>query len=145
MISSNIFFFTFILYFISLFLYIIGISREDREYRYGYRFSLLALLIHTTGLFIRYYEAGVVELRAFYESTGQIVTGTEKLKIMLSHPPFTNLYESMIFVLWGITIVYLIINRRFHLNIVGLLGSAIVVIGMGLSNLLPDKSITPLI
>lgn len=145
MISSKIFFVSFILYFISFFLYIIGLSKENKEYKYGYRLSLLALILHTIGLLIRYYEAGLIELKTFTESTGLVATGIEKLKIMLSHPPFTNLYESMIFVLWGLAIVYLIINHRFKLNIIGLMGSALVVIGMGLSNLLPDKSITPLI
>ncbi len=145
MISSNIFFISFILYSLSLFFYILGISREDKAYRAGYKISLISFLIHTTGLLIRYYEAGIVELKAYEESSHTIATGIEKFKIMLSHPPFTNLYESMVFVLWGVTIVYLILNKKYSMNIIGLLGSGLVVIGMGLSNLLPDKSISPLI
>ncbi len=145
MISSSIFFITFILYFISFFLYIVGVSKEDKKFLLGYRFALISFILHTMGLIIRYYEAGVVELNAYEKTTGSFITGFEKLKIMLSHPPFTNLYESMIFIVWGITLIYLILNRKYSLNIIGLMGSALVVIGMGLSNLLPDKSIAPLI
>ncbi|MCX7945078.1 MAG: c-type cytochrome biogenesis protein CcsB [Deltaproteobacteria bacterium] len=145
MISTDIFFVAFIAYLISFFLYIIDLAKGDNGQKLGYKSSLIALIVHTIGLLFRYFEAGIVELRAHQESTGKIAVGFEKIKIMLSHPPFTNLYESMIFVLWGIAIVYLFINKRFNLNIVGLFGVALVVVGMGLSNLLPDKSITPLI
>ncbi|MGB9600479.1 MAG: hypothetical protein ACPL7I_07985, partial [Myxococcota bacterium] len=75
MISSNIFFISFILYSLSFFFYILGISREDKAYRAGYKISLISFLIHTTGLLIRYYEAGIVELKAYEESSHTIATG----------------------------------------------------------------------
>lgn len=145
MLSSDLFFISFIMYFVSFFFYILALSKERFDQRYGIRLSFLAFIIHTTGLIVRYYEAGIIELNTIIESTKKTLTDIDKLKIMLSHPPFTNFYESMIFVLWGIAIVYLLIERKYRFRMISLMGSGLVVVGMGLANLLPDKSITPLI
>ena len=145
MISSNIFFLSFLLYVSSFFFYIYELSRDKKGTINGFNLSLTAVIIQTIGLLVRYYEAGIVEVITFEQTMKTELAGLSRLKVMLSHPPFTNLYESMIFVVWGIAIVYLFLNKKYTLNIIGLLGSALVVIGMGLSNLLPDKSITPLV
>lgn len=145
MLSSSIFFLSFLLYVSSFFLYIYELSREKRGIINGYNLSLIAVIIQTIGLAVRYYEAGIIEVLTFEQTMKTSLSGMARLKVMLSHPPFTNLYESMIFVVWGIAIVYLVLNKKYSLNIIGLMGSALVVLGMGLSNLLPDKSITPLV
>lgn len=145
MLSSDLFFLSFLIYFLSFVFYILELSREKSDKGYGFKLSFFALVIHTTGLIVRYFEAGIIELNTIIEANKTTFTNIERLKIMLSHPPFTNLYESMIFVIWGIAIVYIIIEQKYRFKIVSLMGSGLVVVGMGLTNLLPDKSITPLI
>lgn len=81
----------------------------------------IALLLHTTALGIRWYEGG------------------------LYRPPWTNLYESLVFFSWGLALVTWIVELKFKIRMLGLFGYALVFAGLGMAFLTPDKGINPLV
>ncbi len=108
----------------------------------------LGLLAHTLGLLVRWYQAGLVEVTASQEASGTVLTGGERLSVMLSHPPFTNMYESLVFFAWALVLATLVASRflkgrRFWL--VGVLAMAFADLTMGLASLSLNREISPLI
>ena len=84
-------------------------------------------------------------------ATGLFITGFIFLTLNLSvrtysagRAPFSNLYESLISFTWGLVIIYLVVERLYKLNILGLFASAVAVITMLYAATLP-KEIEPLI
>src|SRR5437870_2593975 len=60
---------------------------------------LLALAFHTTFLGSRYVLTGLTEIQR-REEVGVQLAGLERFWVFVSHPPYTNLFESLIFVTW---------------------------------------------
>ncbi len=63
----------------------------------------------------------------------------------LSHPPFTNLYETLLFFSWGIALVYAVIEFKYKLKIAGAFVLPISLAAMGIASLSPNKEIEPLV
>lgn len=83
--------------------------------------AVLVVAAHTTALGLRWVQAG------------------------FDRPPWTNLYESLIFFTWGLGLVatfVIIKNRAYYL---GTFLFPLAFAGLGLASLVPDKSITPLV
>jgi len=89
--------------------------------RQGRLSALMGLIAHTGGLVIRTMEAG--------------------------HPPFTNLYESLVFFSWSIVITYLFIESRYKTRIFGGLVIGLAFLLLLSASLLGSKykEITPLV
>ena len=62
-----------------------------------------------------------------------------------AHPPFTNLYESLVFFTWGIIVFYLFVEWRFKIKIAGAFVIPLACLTMGLASLSPEKGIEPLV
>ena len=108
----------------------------------------LGLAAHTLGLGLRWFEAGLVELAAAERALGHVVEGSERLAILLSHPPFTNMYESLVFFAWSMVAVTLVASRllkgkRFW--VLGVVSMVFADLCMGLASLTLDQSIAPLV
>ncbi|MEW6096820.1 MAG: c-type cytochrome biogenesis protein CcsB [bacterium] len=67
--------------------------------------------------------------------------------ITAGHAPFSNLYESMVFFSWAMVIVYLFIEYRYKLNVIGAFVSPIAFLAIVYASMLPPdyKKITPLV
>ncbi|MFO8058770.1 MAG: cytochrome c biogenesis protein CcsA [bacterium] len=77
-------------YLVGTVLYLLYLAlRRDLAGRVATYISVTALLFHTGGLAARWMEAGI------------------------NHPPFTNLYESLLFFAWGIVLFYLVLEWRY--------------------------------
>ncbi len=63
----------------------------------------------------------------------------------ISHPPFTNLYETLLFFAWGIALVYLVVEFKYKINIAGAFVIPISLVAMGIASLSPNKEIEPLV
>jgi len=63
----------------------------------------------------------------------------------LDHPPFTNMYESLVFFAWGIVLVYIIVETIYKIRIAGAFIVPVALVAMGLASLSPDKAILPLV
>ncbi len=83
--------------------------------------TLIGITALTAGLILRWIEAG------------------------LSHPPFTNLYETLLFFAWGIALVYVIIEYKYKIKIAGAFVIPISLTAMGIASLSPNKEIEPLV
>ena len=73
------------------------VSRRRIVERLATLLRYLGLAFHTVFLGVRYYQAGIVEVTR-REEMGVVLTGYERFWTFVSHPPYTNLYESLMFV-----------------------------------------------
>ncbi|HZX66743.1 MAG TPA: hypothetical protein VFE76_15175, partial [Myxococcales bacterium] len=106
--------------------------------------AVIAVGAHTAYLVTRWIAAGRIEI-LLRERTGDVLTGTERFWYMVSHPPYTNLFDALNFVAWAMMVCYLIIERKWGLRIVGVLAVALALVAMGEASLVTDKQIEPLV
>lgn len=78
--------------------------------------AVLAVTLHTAGLAFRWIEGGI------------------------NHPPFTNLYESLLFFAWGIGVFYLVVEWRYGFREGGAFILPIALGAMGAAVLNPSSS-----
>lgn len=62
----------------------------------------------------------------------------------IDHPPWTNLYESLVFFSWGMVVSYGVMEMKYRVKIVGAFVVPLVMIAMGMASLSGNKEITPL-
>ena len=63
----------------------------------------------------------------------------------ISRPPWTNLYESLVFFAWGVSLFSVVALRKWKLPILGLVSSPLIFLLMGMSVMTSNKSVEPLI
>lgn len=115
---SLLFILTFISYIIATLSYVsFFILRRDRIGKLGFFISIFGLSLHTLSLLIR-----AIEFR---------------------HPPISNLYESLSFFAWTIVAIYLFIEGRARIKIIGVFVLPFVVFLLGWASFL-DSQIRPL-
>ena len=81
--------------------------------------GVLGAVLHTLGLTLRWIAGGI------------------------EHPPFTNLYESLVFFAWGIVVFYLYMEFRYKVRIAGAFVFPIALAAMGIA-VTHQKGIMPL-
>jgi len=86
--------------------------------------AVIAVGAHTAYLVTRWIAAGRIEI-LLRERTGDVLTGSERFWYLISHPPYTNLFDALNFVAWAMMVCYLIIERKWGLRVVGVLAIAI--------------------
>src|SRR5713101_5407512 len=106
--------------------------------------AALAVTVHTAYLVTRWVAAGRIEILA-RQATGDVLSSTDRFWFMVSHPPYTNLFDALNFVAWAMMVCYLIIERKWGLRIVGVLAVALALVAMGEASLVTDKQIEPLV
>ena len=106
--------------------------------------AVTAVGAHTAYLVTRWIAAGRIEI-LLRERTGDVLSGTERFWYMVSHPPYTNLFDALNFVAWAMMVCYLIIERKWGLRVVGVLAVALALVAMGEASLVTDKQIEPLV
>src|SRR5436309_4789164 len=106
--------------------------------------AVAAVGAHTAYLVTRWIAAGRIEI-LLRERTGDVLTGTERFWYMVSHPPYTNLFDALNFVAWAMMVCYLIIEQKWGLRVVGVLAVALALVAMGEASLVTDKQIEPLV
>lgn len=87
-------------------------------------FNILAFVVvfsHTAALLCRWIQAG------------------------FDRPPWTNLYESLIFFTWGLGMVATVVIFRYRTYFLATVLYPLAFAGLGLAALVPDKNITPLV
>jgi ABC-type transport system involved in cytochrome c biogenesis permease subunit len=106
-------------------------------------FAALGVAAHTAYLATRWIAAGQIEILA-RERTGDVLSSMDRFWFMISHPPYTNLFDALNFVAWAMMVCYLIIERKWGLRVVGVLAVALALVAMGEASLVADKQIEPL-
>jgi cytochrome c-type biogenesis protein CcsB len=93
------------------------ILRRENLGKLGFFFSVFGFLLHTLSLFIRVAEFG--------------------------HPPISNLYESLSFFAWAVVLIYLFIEGRAKIKIIGVFALPFVIFLLGWASFM-DSQIRPL-
>ncbi|MCA1826915.1 MAG: cytochrome c biogenesis protein CcsA [Myxococcales bacterium] len=106
--------------------------------------AALGVVTHTAYLVTRWIAAGQIEILA-REATGDVLSSYDRFWFMVSHPPYTNLFDALNFVAWAMMVCYLIIERKWGLRVVGVLAVALALVAMGEASLVTDKQIEPLV
>ena len=106
--------------------------------------AIVGVTGHTAYLATRWIAAGQTEV-LLREKGGDIVAGSERFWLLVSHPPYTNLFDALNFVAWALMVCYLIVERKWGLRVVGALAVAIALVAMGEASLVSDKLIEPLV
>ena len=113
-----------LLYFIAMVLYISYIAFRKEGLGKTASYTLLAgFIVETAALGVRWYES-------YQMGIGRI--------------PLTNLYESLVFFAWTVAIIYIMLERKFRLRIMGAFVSPFPFIIMAYASL-TSKEIRPLI
>ncbi len=106
--------------------------------------AALGVTVHTAYLATRWVAAGRIEI-IMRERGGDILSSYDRLWLMLSHPPYTNLFDALNFTAWALMVCYLIVERRWGLRVVGILAVALALVAMGEAALVSEKDIEPLV
>src|SRR3954470_22482476 len=106
--------------------------------------AVIAVTAHTAYLVARWVAAGRIEILS-REATGDVLSSYDRFWFMVSHPPYTNLFDALNFVAWAMMVCYLIIERKWGLRVVGVLAVALALVAMGEASLVTDKQIEPLV
>lgn len=102
------------------------------------------VIAHTAYLVTRWIAAGQIEIMARL-ATGDTLSSYDRFWFMVSHPPYTNLFDALNFVAWAMMVCYLVIERKWGLRVVGVLAVALALVAMGEASLVTDKQIEPLV
>lgn len=95
-------------------------ARSASWSNWGLRVGILAFVLHTSGLIVRWVIGGI------------------------DRPPWTNLYESLVFFGWGVALFQILAQSRWKIKLAGVVGMPIVFILMGMSVMTPNKTVEPL-
>ncbi|MFW6055330.1 MAG: c-type cytochrome biogenesis protein CcsB, partial [Thermodesulfobacteriota bacterium] len=108
-------------------------------------FYLAAWVFHKKSLAV---PAWWVTLAAVAGNTAGIVwRWLESYQLGIGHPPFSNLYESLVFFAWTIGVLYLWLEYRYKMRIIGGFALTLAFLALAYASLSPGVSsqISPLI
>ena len=119
-------------------------SKKDWIRKASTLLAVIGVALHSAYLVVRWAAAGQVEVLA-REATGDQLTGLERFYTYIMHPPYTNLYDALVFVAWALMVAYLIIEAKWKLRIVGGVAVAMVIVALGEASLVTENEIKPLV
>lgn len=103
-----------------------------------------SFLVQTGGMLLRWIEAGHLEVHATELAVGQKLTGWSWFVVFTQHPPWSNLYEIMIYMSWGIIMVTLFAEIKWQFAWLRQMGIILALMTLGIAAL-TDASIKPLV
>ncbi len=111
-----------VLYALAFLFYSTTLVSDKKVYDLGSSWlARVGFLLHTAALILRWIEAGIHQ------------------------PPWTNLYESLVFFSWGVMGAHLWLEWKHRFKLSGVFASAVVFAAMGIASLHPAKEIEPLV
>ena len=133
-------------YFTGLLLYVGNlVTRRFILRKVGTVVVTTGFLLQVAGMVVRWHEAGLVELAAAERATGLTLAGTQRFVVYTQHPPWSNLYEILVYMAWGIIFVFLVTEVKFRIRFAGILAVGLALTSMGLASLTTDATIKPLV
>lgn len=112
--------------------------------RFGVLIVALSFLVQTGGMVLRWIEAGYLEVSAVERAVGHEISGWSWFVVFTQHPPWSNLYEIMVYMSWGLILVTLGAELKWQLAWVRQMGLLLALLALGLASL-TDASIKPLV
>lgn len=104
----------------------------------------ISFLVQTGGMVLRWMEAGLLEVHAAERAVGQALTGWSWFVVFTQHPPWSNLYEIMVYMSWGIVMVTLAAELKWQIAWVRQMGIILALMALGMAAL-TDATIKPLV
>ncbi|MCP4499348.1 MAG: cytochrome c biogenesis protein CcsA [Deltaproteobacteria bacterium] len=130
----------------ALFLYIVNLSvNSPKVRRFATVICSVGFLTQTTGLVFRWLEAGAVEIAAVERAQDVTLSGISYFIIYTQHPPWSNLYEILVMMAWGLVLVFLVSEVKFRIRIAGIGALLAALLSFGIASLTTDATITPLV
>jgi ABC-type transport system involved in cytochrome c biogenesis permease subunit len=145
--SSTLFYsICFLFYFAALVLYAVNLLTRKANLRKAATLTVVGgFLCQVAGMVFRWHEAGLVELAAAERATGLTLQGMQRFVVYTQHPPWSNLYEIMVYMAWGIVFVFLVSEVKFRIRFAGILALGLALTSLGLASLTLDATIKPLV
>lgn len=132
-------------YVLALFLYILNLSLvRERLRQIATSLVGVGFLTQTIGMAFRWIEAGHIELEAYTQSTGESLTGTAYWQVLTQHPPWSNLYEIMVYMSWGLVLVFLVCEVKWRARFLGIFALLLALTALGVASL-NNGQIKPLV
>lgn len=132
-------------YVLALFLYILNLSLNNTRLRQvSTTLVALGFLTQTIGMAFRWIEAGYVELEAYTQSTGEQLEGIAYWQVLTQHPPWSNLYEIMVYMSWGLVLVFLVCEVKWRARFIGIFALLLALTALGVASLTSGQ-IKPLV
>jgi cytochrome c-type biogenesis protein CcsB len=78
-------------------------------------------------------------------TAGIILRWVESYQLGFGRPPFSNMYESLVFFAWTIILIYLVVEHTYKNRIIGAFATPMAFLAMAYASLSPNKDIQPLI
>lgn len=133
-------------YAVALFLYIANLAFKKAKVRKAATVATaLAFISQTIGMVFRWAEAGEVEVAAVERAQDVQLTGKAWFVVYTQHPPWSNLYEIMVFMAWGIVLVFLVSEVKWRIRFAGVFALLLALTSLGLASLTADATIKPLV
>jgi len=133
-------------YFVALFTYIANLAMKRAKVRKaGTVIASVSFVAQTVGMAFRWHEAGLVEIEAVERAADVKLEGIGRLVAYTQHPPWSNLYEIMVFMAWGVVLVFLVSEVKWRIRLAGIFALIIALIALGLASLTTDATIKPLV
>jgi ABC-type transport system involved in cytochrome c biogenesis permease subunit len=133
-------------YFVGLLLYVGNlITRRFMLRKVGTIVVTIGFLFQVAGMVVRWHEAGLVEIAAAERATGLTLEGAQRFVVYTQHPPWSNLYEILVYMAWGIVFVFLVSEVKFRIRFAGILALGLALTSLGLASLTTDATIKPLV
>ncbi len=90
---------------------------------------------------------GVTVAGIVVNSAGIVMRWVESYNLGIGHAPFSNLYESLIFFAWTIAVIFVVVDRKYKVPIVGTFTVPLAFLALAYASLSPDISeqIQPLV
>ncbi len=135
-----------LLYFMGLFLQIAIAIQYHPNVRAG---SVVAVatgfISQTIGMIFRWHEAGLVELSAVERAQDTVLTGMSRFVVYTQHPPWSNLFEIMVFMCWGIVLVFLVSEIKWRIPFLGIASLSLALTAFFLATLSAPAAVKPLV
>jgi ABC-type transport system involved in cytochrome c biogenesis permease subunit len=119
-------------------------SKKQLIKRSATALAALGLVLHSSWLLYRWYLTGMVELGKRAE-VGDVPTGLAKLYVFISHPPYTNLYESLIFVSWALMVFYMVVETKWQIRPIGIGVVSLTLMALFEAFIVTEKAAKPLV
>lgn len=133
-------------YFGALFVMIANLLAKKAKIRRGATvLTALGFLAHATGMVFRWREAGLVEIQSIERAQDVKLEGIARFVAYTQHPPWSNLYEIMVFMSWGVVLVFLVTEVKWRIKLTGIFALLIALVSLGLATLTGDATIKPLV
>ncbi len=104
----------------------------------------VSFICQTIGMSFRWLEAGFIEVLAYEKSLDIILKGISWFVIFMQHPPWTNLYEIMVYMSWGLIVIFLISEIKWRIKFLEIVVLILALTAIGLASL-SEGTINPLV